>query len=240
MGLLRVPVYQGNTLTPCDTISYATNNGEAKGIHLIPLESNSYKSDLMVILHTIQKIEVDNFWHLKTFGVVLTDLQRRWDKEIHKQKDMSMHCTENGKTNSELDGTEFINLCSENQTTTSELHNGEESTKQESQDTEESKIIARLMSKNRPEKDNQAAETKEIEVAMMCWENSEDSLGKEPYEESDDKEEKADEETQEPKDGEEHVDSTQHTGNRLKISIEEFSWGMEDHASMLDTQERAQ
>ena len=112
-----------------------------------------------------------------------------------------------------MDGKEVIDLCSENWTTTSELHDGEESTKQESQDTEKSKTIARLDSKNRPEKDNQVAETEEIEVAMMCWENSEDSLGKEPYKESDDKEEKPDEEMQKPKDGEEHVDSTLHIGN---------------------------
>ena len=52
---------------------------------------NSYKSDPVVISHTIQMIEVDNFWHLKTSGVVLTDLQRRWDEEIHEQKDMSIH-----------------------------------------------------------------------------------------------------------------------------------------------------
>ena len=74
-----------------------------KGMGLIPLESNLYKSDLVVILHTIQMIEVDNFWHLKTLGAVLTELWRRRDKEIHEQKDMSMHSTENGKTNSELD-----------------------------------------------------------------------------------------------------------------------------------------
>ena len=57
---------------------------------LIPLELNSYKSDPVVISHTIQMIELDNFWHLKTFGAVLTDLRQRQDKEIHKQKDMSM------------------------------------------------------------------------------------------------------------------------------------------------------
>ena len=91
---------------------------------------------------------------------------------------MSMHHTENGKTNNELDGKEVIDLCSKNLTTTSELHDGEESTKQESEDTEKLKTITRLESKNRPVKDNQAAETEEIKVAMMCWENLEDSLGK--------------------------------------------------------------
>ena len=72
-----------------------------EGMDLILLELNSYKSDLVVISHTIQIIEVDNFRHLKTFGAVLTNIWRRWDEEIHKQKDMSLHCTEKGKTNRE-------------------------------------------------------------------------------------------------------------------------------------------
>ena len=33
-----------------------------EGMSLIPRELNSYKSDLVVISHTIQMIEVDNFW----------------------------------------------------------------------------------------------------------------------------------------------------------------------------------
>ena len=48
-----------------------------EGMGLIPLESNLHKSDPVVIPHTIQMIEVDKFWHLKTFGAVLTDIQRR-------------------------------------------------------------------------------------------------------------------------------------------------------------------
>ena len=71
-------------------------------------------------------IEVDNF----TFEAVLTELRTRRDEVIQEQKDMSMHCAENCEINNELDGKEVIDLCSENQTTTSELHNGEESTKQ--------------------------------------------------------------------------------------------------------------
>ena len=62
-----------------------------EGMDLIPLESNSYKSDLVVISHTIQMIEVNNFWHLTTFEVVLTDLWRRQDKEIHEHEDESLH-----------------------------------------------------------------------------------------------------------------------------------------------------
>ena len=44
-----------------------------------------------------------------------------------------MHCTENSEINNEMDGKEVIDLCSKNQTTTSELHDGEEITKQRSQ-----------------------------------------------------------------------------------------------------------
>ena len=52
---------------------------------LTPLESNLHKSDLVVISH-IHMIEVDNFWHQKTFEVVLANLQRSHDKEIHEQE----------------------------------------------------------------------------------------------------------------------------------------------------------
>ena len=125
-----------------------------EGISSIPLVSNTYKSDLIVISHTIQMIEVDNIWHLKTFGVVLTNLWRSRDEEIHEQKVVSMHCTENGEINNELDGKEVINLCSKNSTTTGELHDREESTIQENQDTVKSKTITKLASKTSPKKYN--------------------------------------------------------------------------------------
>ena len=95
---------------------------------------------------------------------------------------------------------EVIDLCSENQTTTSELHDGEESTKQERQDKMKSKTIARLESKNRPEKDKQTAESEENKTAMMCRENLKDSPGKEPHKESDDEGKKPVEKMQKQKD----------------------------------------
>ena len=130
-----------------------------EGMGLIPLESNLHKNDLVVISQTIQMIDVDNFWHIKTFEVVLTELWRMWDEVIHKQKDVSTHCKENSEITNEMDGKDVIDLCSKTQTTTSELHDGEESTKQKSQDKMKSKTIAGLESKNRPEKDKQMAET---------------------------------------------------------------------------------
>ena len=59
----------------------------------------------------------------------------------------------------------------------------------------------------------QMAESEGNKTAMMCWENLEDSLGKVPYEETDDKEKKPVKEMQKPKDEEEYVDSTLHMGN---------------------------
>ena len=101
-----------------------------EGMGLIPFELNLHKNDPVVFSQTIQRIEVDNFWHLKTFEGVLTELQRSWHKVIHNQKDVSTHCTEKSTINNEMDGKEVNDLCRKNQTTTSELCDGEEITKQ--------------------------------------------------------------------------------------------------------------
>ena len=39
----------------------------------------------------MQMIEADKFWHQKTFDSVLTDLQRKLNKGIHEQEDISMY-----------------------------------------------------------------------------------------------------------------------------------------------------
>ena len=140
-----------------------------EGMGLTTLELNLNKNDTMVISQIMQMIEVDNFWHQKTFEVVLTDLRRRWDEGIRKQKDMSMHCTENSEINNEMDGVEVIDLCSKNETRTSEFNDGKECTKQDSQDKKKSKTIARMESKNMAEKGKPMAESEENKTVMMCW-----------------------------------------------------------------------
>ena len=75
-----------------------------QGMGLTHLESNLHKNDPVVISQIMQMIEVDNFWHLKTFEAVLTDLWRRWDEGIHEQKDVPTHCTENNEINDEMEG----------------------------------------------------------------------------------------------------------------------------------------
>ena len=68
------------------------------GIDLTPLESNLHKSDLAVISHITHMIGVDIFWHQKTLEVVLAELWRNHNKEIHEQENETLHCTENVKS----------------------------------------------------------------------------------------------------------------------------------------------
>ena len=79
---------------------------------LTPLESSLYKSDPAVIQHIIHIIEVDNFWHQKTFEVVLADLWRNWDKEVYEQENRTLRCKENAKAHEDMDEKEVIDLCS--------------------------------------------------------------------------------------------------------------------------------
>ena len=83
-----------------------------EGMGLTPLESNLHEYDLVIISLIMQMIEVDNFWHQKTFESVLTGLWRMWSKGIHEQENGSLYCTENSKNDNNLDGVEVIDLCS--------------------------------------------------------------------------------------------------------------------------------
>ena len=166
---------------------------------LTPFESNLHKYDLVIISQIMQIIEADHFWCLETFEAVLTNLWRRWDEQIHEQKDMSTHSMENSEINDEMDRVEVIDLCSESQTKNSELHEGKESTKQESQDKMRSTTIARKESKNRPGKGKPTTESEENETVMMCWEDLKDSPGKEPHTEPENEGEKPVEKTHKQK-----------------------------------------
>ena len=62
---------------------------------------------------------------------------------------------------------------------------------------------------------------------MMCWESTENFVEKEHREEPEKMTNKPVETTEKQKHEEEHVEPTLNIGNRLKISIEEFSWERE-------------
>ena len=112
-----------------------------EGMGLTPLESNLHKYDLVIISLIIQMIEVDKFWHQKTFESVLTDLWKMWNEGIHEQDDDAMYCTEIGEIYYEMDRVEVIDLCSASQTKNGERDKGKESTNQESHDKMKTKAI---------------------------------------------------------------------------------------------------
>ena len=105
-----------------------------EGMRLTPLELNLHKYDLVTISQVMQMIEMDNFWHQKTFKSVLTDLRKMGNEGIHEQEDISMYCTENSKIDNEMDGVEVIDLCSDSKTKNGKRRKGKESSKQETQD----------------------------------------------------------------------------------------------------------
>ena len=80
----------------------------------------------------------------------------------------------------------------------------------------------------------------EVKTAMMCWEATNSFPEEEPHKEPEKVEKKPVKKMEKPKHEEEHVEPTLTTGNRLKISIEEFSWEREDHRSTLDMEELEQ
>ena len=47
-----------------------------EGREMIPLESDKYKSDLMVIQHTMQMIDTDIHWHEQTFREIIMELRK--------------------------------------------------------------------------------------------------------------------------------------------------------------------
>ena len=59
-------------------------NMTMEGRNLISLESNLHKYDPVVISQIINMIEMDKFWHRKTFESVMSDLQNMWTEGIQE------------------------------------------------------------------------------------------------------------------------------------------------------------
>ena len=57
-------------------------NMTMEGMDLIPLESNLHKFNPVIISQIINMIELDNFWHRKTFESVMSDLWSMWAEGI--------------------------------------------------------------------------------------------------------------------------------------------------------------
>ena len=211
-----------------------------EGLDLIPLESNLHQYDLVIISQIINMIESDNFCHHKTFESVKSDLRNMWSEGIQELENVCTRCTDDDESNNEMDRIEVIDLCSVSRCRNDAISEGKESAMQESQDKskhdETDKKIDELKTvRNEPtiKKDN-------VESAMMCWEFTENLAEEEPRGEPEKVANKLVEMTEKQKHEEEHVEPTVYTGNRLKISIEEFSWEREGDGSTLGTEEHEQ
>ena len=215
-------------------------NMTMEGMDLIPLELDQYRNHPVIVSQIINMIATDNFWHHRTFESVTSDLQNMWTEGMQELENANVHCTNDDKNNNEMDGIEVIDLCSVSQCKNDVVSEGNESAKQESQDKsnhdETDEKVVDLMTI----KDGSTTKMDIVESAMMCWEHIENMVEEEPHDAPEKVSSKHVETTGKQKHEEEHVGPTLYTGNRLKISIDEFSWEKEDDGSTLETEELKQ
>ena len=172
-------------------------------------------------------IESDNFCHYQTFKSVKSDLRNMWSEGIQELENARMHCTDDDENNNEMDRIEVIDLCSVSQCGNDTNSEGKESAMQESQDKSKHDKTNKKVAELKTVRDESTTKKDNVESAMMCWESTESFMEKEHREEPEKMENKLVEMMEKQKHEEEHVEPTLNTGNRLKISIEEFSWERE-------------
>ena len=195
---------------------------------IIMLELSLHKTDLVINQHIMQMIDTDISWYKKTFGTILTELQK----------------IKNGKVNTQISEEssekELIDLCNESHVTLSDIRLYKKDKVQKDCDDTTSESVSSKALKNWPRKGFQTNEDEGVRSAMMCWENLEDSTqGKQIRKMiGQDKDTNDDKKKQNNKEAyEEHVKSTVLTGNQLKIPVEELKLGVDDDALTLATQE---
>ena len=188
-----------------------------EGMDLIPLESNLHKFHPVIILQIITMIELDNFWHHKTFKSVMSDLPNMWTEGIRELENSHMYCTNNDENNNEMDGVEVIDLCSVSQSKNDTLSEGKESTKQESWDKSKHDGTDKMEDKLKTVKSDSTTKNNKVESAMMCWELTSGFSKEETHEEPEKVAKKPVKKTEKQKHEEEHVGPTLDTGSQLKI-----------------------
>ena len=208
-----------------------------EGVDLIPLESNLHRHHSVSISQIINMIEADNFYHYQTFESVKRDLRNMWSEGIQELENARTHCTNDDENNNEMEEIEVIDLCSVSWCENNSIPEGKESEMQESQDRSKHDETDRKLDEFTTVRDDPTTKKDYVESAMMCWEPTENPEEEEPHDEQEKKANKLVETTEKQKHEEEHVGPTLVTGNRLKISIEEFSWEKEDDESTFETEE---
>ena len=212
-------------------------NMTMEGMDLISLESNLHRYHPVIISQIINMIEADNFCHYQTIESVKRDLRNMWSEGIQELENAHTHCTNDDENNNEMEEIEVIDLCSVSRCENDLIPEGKESAMQESQDRSKHDEMDRKLDEFTTERDDPTIKKYNVESAMMCWEPTENLEEEEPRDEQEKVANKIVETTEKQKHEEEHVGPTLATGNRLKISIEEFSWEKEDDESTFETEE---
>ena len=208
-----------------------------EGMDLISLESNLHRYHPVIISQIINMIEADNFCHHQTFESVKRDLRNMWSEGIQELENAHSHCTNNDENNNEMEEIEVIDLCSVSRCENNSIPEGKESEMQESQDRSKHDETDRKLDEFTTVRDDSMTKKDNAESAMMCWEPIENLEEEEPRDGQEEKANMLVETTEKQKHEEEHVGPTLVTGNRLKTSIEEFSWEKEDDESTFETEE---
>ena len=185
-------------------------------------------------------IESDNFCHYQTFESVKSDLRNMWSEGIQELENARMRCTDDDENNNEMDGIEVIDLCSVSRCGNDTISEGKESAMQESQDKSNHDETNKKVAELKTVRDKSTTKKDNVESVMMCWESTESLVEKEHCEEPEKMANKLVKMTEKQKHEEEHVKPTLNTSNRLKFSIEEFSWEREGDGSTLGTEEPEQ
>ena len=215
-------------------------NMTMEGLDLIPLESNLHRHHPVIISQIINMIESDNFCHHQTFKSVKSDLRKMWSEGIQELENACIHCTDGDKNNNDMDGVEVIDLCSVSRCGNDTISEGKESTMQESQDKSKHDETNKKVAELKTIRDESTTKKDNVESAILCWESTESLIEKEHHEEPEKMANKLIETTEKQKHEEEHVEPTLNTDNRLKISIEEFSWEREGDRPTLGEEEPEQ
>ena len=120
------------------------------------------------------------------------------------------------------------------------ISKGKESAMQESQNKLKHDDMDKKIDKLKNVRDKPTIKKDNVESAMMCWESTENIAEEERRGEPEKVASKLLQMSEKLKHEEEHVEPTLYTGNRLEISIEEFSWEREGDGSTLGTEEHDQ
>ena len=143
----------------------------------------------------------------------MSDHQNMWMEGIQELENSCMYCTNNDKSNNEMDGVEVIDLCSVSQSKNDTLSEEKESAKQESWDKSKHDGTDKMETELKTVESDSTTKNDKVESAMMCWEPTSNLSEEKPQEEPEKVMKKPVEKTEEQKHGEEHVGPTLDTSS---------------------------